>query len=357
VIRDLVETAVEHPVLKVPSYRLHKARGLSVVTIRGRNIYLGRYDSPESRAAYDRVIREFTMSRGVAPSERASLTIAEFVLIYWRHAQTYYPAATLLSTIKPPLKRLRQHCGDQLVAEFRPMRLKVLRQALLDSRDKRGRRLSRRYVNNLIAQIRAFFKWGVGEELVPPSVYQSLQAVDGLRPGRTDAPEPDPVGPQVIMASGQRGRAPKSSLAIVEDSRLQWQTVKQGARFPDHDRESECPGEGGNCGRSAKWLALRQPSHVYSPSDGSVGLQHGQQQRFGALHRRSTRGSPGPRNSPSPGRVSGRLVRGRRTVAPRVRTTPGYGPETHAWRASQPHAAGDSTGARGVRPTGGRGRS
>lgn len=75
------------------------------------------------------------------------------------------------------------------------MRLKGLRLALLDERDGYGRRLSRRYVNNLINQIRSFFKWGVGEELVPPSVHQGLLAVEGLRPGRTDAPDPAPIGP------------------------------------------------------------------------------------------------------------------------------------------------------------------
>ncbi len=38
--------------LKVPSYRLHRAKGLAVVTIRGHDIYLGKYGSPESHAEY-----------------------------------------------------------------------------------------------------------------------------------------------------------------------------------------------------------------------------------------------------------------------------------------------------------------
>jgi len=32
----------------IPSYRLHKARNCAVVTIDGKNFYLGPYDSPES---------------------------------------------------------------------------------------------------------------------------------------------------------------------------------------------------------------------------------------------------------------------------------------------------------------------
>ena len=39
------------------------------------------------------------------------------------------------------------------------------------------------------------FKWGVTEELVPSSVYESLRTVEGLRKGRTTAPETKPVLP------------------------------------------------------------------------------------------------------------------------------------------------------------------
>ena len=42
---------------RVPRYRLHKASGRGVVTLRGRAIYLpGTFDSTESRAAYRKVI-------------------------------------------------------------------------------------------------------------------------------------------------------------------------------------------------------------------------------------------------------------------------------------------------------------
>ena len=49
---------------KIPDYRLHKRSGLAVVTLpdgfgRRRDVQLGKYDSPESRAEYDRVIAEW----------------------------------------------------------------------------------------------------------------------------------------------------------------------------------------------------------------------------------------------------------------------------------------------------------
>ena len=43
----------------VPSYRLHKQSGHAVVTLKGKHHTLGRYDSPESRNKYDRLISEW----------------------------------------------------------------------------------------------------------------------------------------------------------------------------------------------------------------------------------------------------------------------------------------------------------
>ena len=39
-----------------PAYRHHKASGQAVVTIAGRQVYLGVYDSPESHREYNRLI-------------------------------------------------------------------------------------------------------------------------------------------------------------------------------------------------------------------------------------------------------------------------------------------------------------
>ena len=44
---------------RVPSYRLHKASGQAVVTLNGRDFYLGRYNSPESRTEYRVTLNEW----------------------------------------------------------------------------------------------------------------------------------------------------------------------------------------------------------------------------------------------------------------------------------------------------------
>ena len=42
-----------------PTYRFHKARQCAVVTIDGKNHYLGPYGSPESHEKYSRLIAEW----------------------------------------------------------------------------------------------------------------------------------------------------------------------------------------------------------------------------------------------------------------------------------------------------------
>jgi integrase len=56
-------------------------------------------------------------------------------------------------------------------------------------------RLSRPYINANLGRIKQFFKWAVSEKLLPSSVYESLATVGGLKKGRTEAREPDPVTP------------------------------------------------------------------------------------------------------------------------------------------------------------------
>jgi integrase len=55
--------------------------------------------------------------------------------------------------------------------------------------------LARGYVNHHVNRIRHIFKWGGGNELVAASVVESLRCVDGLRFGKCEASETEPVRP------------------------------------------------------------------------------------------------------------------------------------------------------------------
>src|SRR5262249_48053301 len=49
--------------------------------------------------------------------------------------------------------------------------------------------------NKHLHRVRRMFRWGVENELIKPSVWQSLAAVEPLRRGKTKARETTPVGP------------------------------------------------------------------------------------------------------------------------------------------------------------------
>jgi hypothetical protein len=92
------ETLYETP--KPPSYRQHQPSGQAVVTLNGHDNYLGVFDSPESRAEYDRLIAEWLSAGRQLPSR--ALSVNELLLAYLRFAAEYYaPPSTKLDHVDP----------------------------------------------------------------------------------------------------------------------------------------------------------------------------------------------------------------------------------------------------------------
>ncbi|MDG3004258.1 hypothetical protein [Paludisphaera mucosa] len=82
--------------VRTPAYRHHRPSGQAVVTLSGRDFYLGRHGSPESRGEYDRLVAEW-LSRGRrvpglgVPSgdDPAGRSVAEVILAYIHFADGY----------------------------------------------------------------------------------------------------------------------------------------------------------------------------------------------------------------------------------------------------------------------------
>lgn len=185
---------------KLPSYRLHKATGYAVVTLSGRDHYLGEHGSPESLEAYKRLISEWTaagpavVSANVAATSPGNdLRVCELLAAYYEYANQYYvkdgkPTGET-GNIKDATRPLQTLYGMTAVSEFGPTALKAVRQHMIKAK------LSRTVINGRINRIRRVFKWGVENELVPASILHGLQAVGALRHGRSEARETGPVRP------------------------------------------------------------------------------------------------------------------------------------------------------------------
>lgn len=183
------------PRLKVPSYRRHKPTNKAVVTLGGKDFYLGPWKSAKSKAEYQRLTREFLAGSGLHQADAAGLTVMELAAAFKRYAKDYYrnpqtgePSGEY-ADYRTLLNRLGEQYGRTLAAEFGPLRLKAFRQSLVDLG------LSRLTINQSVNRVRHVFKWAVENELIPSSVVEALRCVAGLRYGKTAAKETEPVKP------------------------------------------------------------------------------------------------------------------------------------------------------------------
>ncbi len=186
------------PGVRVPSLVQHKPSGRACVRIAGRDIWLGKWGSPQAEERYRRVVAEY-LAHGRLPAASATAgssdgpLVNELILAYGRHAKGYYrkdgKETSQLGLIKGVLRLLREHYGLTPTAEFDAARLEAIREMLVRSG------LTRTGVNRRIDSMRRAFKWGLTKKLVPAAVFQELAAVEGLKKGRTEAPDPPPVRP------------------------------------------------------------------------------------------------------------------------------------------------------------------
>src|SRR5436305_1074848 len=82
-----------------------------------------------------------------------------------------------------------ENYGTSLACDFGPLALKAIQQRMIGAGWCRG------VINQRIGRMKRIFRWAVSESLIPPTVLQALQAVEGLKKGRTAARETEPVRP------------------------------------------------------------------------------------------------------------------------------------------------------------------
>ena len=174
----------------IPAYCLHKSRDLAYVRLGSEMIYLGKYDSPESREKYDRVIAEWILAGRtfMKAADQPGIYVNEILLAYRRYAeQTYVDGngepTSELERINFAFRPVMDLYGSAPAERFGPRSLVAVQERMV------AVGLCRRTINQRMNVVKRAFKWAVKQELVGPSVYHGLQAVEGLRRGRSKAKE------------------------------------------------------------------------------------------------------------------------------------------------------------------------
>ena len=161
----------------IPSYRYHKARNCAVVTIDGKNFYLGLFDSPESYGKYARLIAEWKNKQcrpgatSCAGHNGTPIKVNDLILAFWHHAKQRYvkngvPTSEIRS-FKAALRPVRQLYGREPVTNFGPLALVACRQELIDAG------ICRKRINQHVGRIRLAFKWGVAREMVSEGTWRA----------------------------------------------------------------------------------------------------------------------------------------------------------------------------------------
>jgi integrase len=168
----------------------HPNGGQARIRLNGKQVYLGKFQSPESILRYDQLRDDWLRRKSV---DRSKLTIDHLALRFLEHATDYYvkdgAPTSEVDCIRAALRPLVKRYGPTLAGTFGPLRLKKVRDDMI------AKGWKRTAINRQIKRIVRAFGWAVENELLAASNYEALKAVRGLAKGRTNAVEADPVKP------------------------------------------------------------------------------------------------------------------------------------------------------------------
>ena len=179
---------------RVPSLKHHKASGQGYVRIDGRIIYIGKFGLPGTRQRYHQCIAEWMAGGYHLRVEADEITIVELCNRFRKYAERYYrcsdgTASKEVHHFRQAFKLLNRLYSRTPAVDFGPVALRTVRAEMI----KVG--WCRRHVNFQVSRIKRMFRWATENELIPGSVYHALQAVTGLRHGRSEARESKVVKP------------------------------------------------------------------------------------------------------------------------------------------------------------------
>ena len=205
---------------RTPAYRLHRPSGQAVVTLSGKDFYLGAHRTKASCRKYDELVAEWLANGRRLASTSDAISVTELLAHYVRFCRARFgnrrSYVKNLSRVRCALRPVKRLFGVASATELGPRALIAVRQQYI------GAGLARKTVNDNVQLVKRMFRWAVREELVPPSVYHGLSAVEGLRSGESEATEPRKVRPVPDEhVNAVRKHVSRQVWAMIE---LQWLT-------------------------------------------------------------------------------------------------------------------------------------
>ncbi len=149
-----------------PKYRKHRASGQAIVTLDGKDFYLGPHGTRASRREYDRLLAEWMQSgRQLPVQSTCDLTVSEVCANYWRFSQSYYrkngQPTREVGLVAESLRFVRQFYGKTNAVDFGPLALKTVRSRMVDHG------WCRNHTNKNVQRVVRMFRWAAAEEMTP----------------------------------------------------------------------------------------------------------------------------------------------------------------------------------------------
>jgi hypothetical protein len=153
----------------------HPNGGQARIRLNGKQVYLGKFRSPESILRYDQLRDDWLRRKSV---DRSTLTVDDLALRFLEHAIAYYvkdgEPTSEVACIRAALRPLVKLYGPTLAGTFGPLRLKEVREDMIAKGSQRAA------INRQIKRIVRAFGWAVENELLAAGNYEALKAVRGL---------------------------------------------------------------------------------------------------------------------------------------------------------------------------------
>lgn len=173
---------------RLPKMRRQRESGRSdraFVVVQGKRHKLGVWGSEAAERRYLELVSPAVEPKLVAPAVcQARETINELMVDFMRCVLEWFKDnPSEVWHYRTALRILKDAFGELPADDFGPRRLREVRDIMV------AKGWGRNYVNSEVNRVRRLFRWAVAEERVDPGVYQALAALEGLKKGRTLAPE------------------------------------------------------------------------------------------------------------------------------------------------------------------------